>query len=128
MDWYHFFTQVYGMGEYEQRSFPDCGSDDLAKALSAMLPEPAIERASTICYALSNPIRMKILLLLVNQAYCVYSIKDLFAISDSRLSYHLKILRDCGLIDGSRDGKCINYATTPLGEEVCRTIGVFEWE
>ncbi len=128
MDWSHLFTQVYSMVEDERRSLPDCDSDDLVKALSAMIPEPVIERASTVCYALSNPLRMKILLLLVNQTYCVYTIKDIFAISDSRLSYHLKILRDCGLIDGSRDGKCINYTTTPLGEEICRTIGMFEWK
>ncbi len=113
------------MVDEERGSFPDNGSDELAMALATMLPEPVIEHASTICYALSNPIRMKILLLLASRTYCVYSIKDLFAISDSRLSYHLKILRDCGLIEGSRDGKCINYAATPLGEEVCRMIGSF---
>ncbi|MDG6256576.1 MAG: metalloregulator ArsR/SmtB family transcription factor [Methanomicrobiaceae archaeon] len=108
-------------------SFPDNGSDERAPALSAMFPETAIERASTLCYALSNPIRMKILLLLASRTYCVHSIRDLFAISDSRLSYHLKILRDCGLIEGSRDGKCINYATTPQGMEICRMFGSFRW-
>jgi DNA-binding transcriptional ArsR family regulator len=117
--------KVNGMDEDERALFPDNGSDDLASALAAMPPEPLIERASNVCYALSNPIRMKILILLVARTYCVYSIKDLFAISDSRLSYHLKILRDCGLIEGSRDGKCINYAATPLGEELCRVIGEF---
>jgi DNA-binding transcriptional ArsR family regulator len=125
MDWYHLFPEDDGMEEDELGSFPDSGSDDLAMALAAMLPEPVIERASTICYALSSPIRMKILFLLVPRSYCVSSIKDLFGISDSRLSYHLKILRDCGLIEGSRDGKCIIYAATLPGEEICRMIGSF---
>ena len=113
------------MVDEERGIFPDNGRDELAMAFAAMLPEPVIERASTICYALSNPIRMKILFLLASRTYCVYSIKDLFAISDSRLSYHLKIMRDCGMIEGSRDGKCINYATTPLGDEIYRLIGSF---
>lgn len=116
---------VNGMEEDERGLFSDNGSDDLASALAIMPSEPLIERASNVCYALSNPIRMKILLLLVVQTCCVYSIKDLFLISDSRLSYHLKILRDCGLIEGSRDGKCINYAATPLGTELCRVIHKF---
>ncbi|HDR72641.1 MAG TPA: ArsR family transcriptional regulator [Methanoculleus sp.] len=115
------------MRKNDPGSFPDNGSDERAPVLSAMLPEQEIERASTVCYALSNPIRMKILLLLASRTYFVYSIKDLFAISDSRLSYHLKILRDCGLIEGSRDGKCINYATTPQGMEICRMFGSFRW-
>lgn len=113
------------MDEDGQGPFPDNGGEDLAAALAATLPQMAIDRASTICYALSNPIRMKILLLLVSRTCCVYSIRDFFLISDSRLSYHLKILRDCGLIEGCRDGKCINYAATTLGVEISGILGSF---
>ncbi|KUK67668.1 MAG: Transcriptional regulator, ArsR family [Methanocalculus sp. 52_23] len=59
------------------------------------LPEDAEARAAASLFrALADPFRLKILALLAIQPLCVCVIRSVLEISDSRLSYHLSILKD----------------------------------
>ena len=67
--------------------------------------------------ALSDPIRLKILNILNVQSLCVCLIKEIIDISDSKLSYHLSILKKNGLIDFTKQGCWIIYTVTDLGRK-----------
>ncbi len=84
-----------------------------------LLPnEEEIEKEGTVHYALSDPLRLKILNLLILQPLCVCLIKEAVKISDSKLSYHLSILRKNDLIEGKREGNWIIYHATRMGKQM----------
>lgn len=62
--------------------------------------------------ACADPVRLKILSLLSAQPLCVCVIKEVIGIADSKLSYHLNVLRKAGLIDGEPQGNWIIYSLT----------------
>lgn len=68
-----------------------------------------------IHHALSDPIRLKILHLLAVQTLCVCLIKSCLNIADSKLSYHLNILKNTGLIIQEPQGNWIRYSLSETG-------------
>lgn len=58
---------------------------------------------------LSNPDRVKILGLLVNQELDVHDIQEKLKISQPRASQHLKLLKLNNLVEERRDGKHVYY-------------------
>ncbi|CED93752.1 Transcriptional regulator [Romboutsia ilealis] len=61
--------------------------------------------------ALSDPIRIKILKKLYSaESVCVCELTDIFDISQSKLSYHLKLLLSANLIDKTSKGKWNFYS------------------
>lgn len=74
-----------------------------------------LESTSRIHHALSDPVRMKVLHLLRVQPLCVCVIKQCVQIADSKLSYHLNILKECGLIEGRMEKHWIIYRLTDRG-------------
>lgn len=58
---------------------------------------------------LSDPTRIKIFWILCHREECVIGLSELLGISSPALSHHLRILRECGLIDSRRDGKEVYY-------------------
>lgn len=44
--------------------------------------------------------------------------EEIIGIADSKLSYHLSTLKECGLINGERKGNWIIYYPTDLGKEI----------
>lgn len=64
--------------------------------------DESIAKQSGIHHALSSPIRLKILNLVLVQPLCVCLIKEITEIPDSKLSYHLSILVDSGPIQRKR--------------------------
>ncbi|MEA1984443.1 MAG: metalloregulator ArsR/SmtB family transcription factor [Euryarchaeota archaeon] len=86
--------------------------------------ETIIAQQCRIHHALSMPVRMTILYMVLIQPMCVCIIKDILHISDSKLSYHLSKLSEAGLIKGKRQGSWIIYYPTELARglysnEVC---------
>ena len=79
---------------------------------------PSQEDLESLCrihHVLSDPIRMKILHLLLAQPLCVCVIKQCIRIADSKLSYHLNILKESGLIEGRAEKTWIIYRLTETG-------------
>jgi len=77
-----------------------------------------IYNSSKVFYGLSDKFRLKILMIVTTQPVCVCIIKEILKISDSKLSYHLSTLKDCGLIYGKQQGIWIIYYPTKLGKKV----------
>jgi ArsR family transcriptional regulator len=70
-----------------------------------------------VYHAVADPIRLKILEMLKDQPLCVCVIRTILKIADSRLSYHLNILKKTGLIRGGKQGNWIIYSITERGKE-----------
>jgi ArsR family transcriptional regulator, arsenate/arsenite/antimonite-responsive transcriptional repressor len=86
------------------------------ETLSKNIPGPGeLEEKSRIHHALADPLRLTILHLVRNQPLCVCVINRFMRIADSKLSYHLTILKDAGLIEGEYHGNWIIYSITETG-------------
>ncbi|NBO31912.1 MAG: ArsR family transcriptional regulator [Cyanobacteria bacterium WB6_1B_304] len=60
-------------------------------------------------HALSEPIRLKILDLLREQEVCVCDLSHSLGIAQSKLSFHLKALKDAQLVQTHQEGRWIYY-------------------
>jgi ArsR family transcriptional regulator len=86
------------------------------KGLCEHLPPPkSIVRMSATHHALSDPVRLTILYLLAVQPLCVCVIKECIGIADSKLSYHLTVMKKADLIKGEQQGNWIIYSLTDTG-------------
>jgi ArsR family transcriptional regulator len=63
--------------------------------------------------AAADPIRWNVLSLLSEGTLCVCKLQEQVPIAASLLSYHLKILRDAGLVSAARRGRWIDYTLAP---------------
>ncbi|MDD4474967.1 MAG: metalloregulator ArsR/SmtB family transcription factor [Eubacteriales bacterium] len=61
--------------------------------------------------ALSDETRLKIVEMLSCGELCACDILESFEITQPTLSYHMKILTDCGLISSRKDGSWIRYSS-----------------
>lgn len=75
-------------------------------------PEDLIGRMEERFKAFADPARLKILFLLLTQPLCVCVIKAIVNMADSKLSYHLHILKKAGMIKGEQQGNYIVYHIT----------------
>lgn len=64
---------------------------------------------ATLLKALGDETRIKIFATLAQGERCACKILDELTISQSTLSYHMKILCDSGLVKGRRDGIWMRY-------------------
>src|SRR6266704_1472085 len=74
---------------------------------SATRPEPA--RVATWFHALSAETRVQIVEMLSHKERCVCELEQVLGIAQSRLSFHIKVLKDAGLISDRRDGRWMYY-------------------
>lgn len=72
--------------------------------------------------ALSDPKRAMIVDMLSCGELCACTILEKFEISQSTLSHHMKLLRECGLVRGRNEGKWTYYS---LDEETIRETKLF---
>ena len=61
----------------------------------------------------ADPIRWTLLTQLAGGASCVCNLHERLPIAANLLSYHLKVLREAGLVTASRRGRWIDYALAP---------------
>ncbi len=64
-------------------------------------------------HALADGTRLRILLRLRDGEECVCNLTDALEAGQSRLSFHLKTLKDAGLVRDRRAGRWIYYALEP---------------
>ncbi len=60
--------------------------------------------------ALAHPIRIKIVMSLLNGPLCVCVLNENVEFSQSNLSQHLKVLKDSGILKSEKDGIRIIYS------------------
>src|SRR5690349_5001740 len=66
-----------------------------------------------VFHALSDQTRLSIVKRLAGGERCVCDLQDLLDAAQSRLSYHLKTLKDAGLISDRREGRWVHYSLVP---------------
>jgi ArsR family transcriptional regulator len=71
------------------------------------------DRAVTLFHALSDATRIAILRMLRGGELCVCELQDELEAAQSRLSFHLRVLRDAGLVADRREGRWSYYRIVP---------------
>lgn len=65
--------------------------------------------------ALGDPIRLRILNELTGGQLCVCELIDEIDVAANLLSYHLRVLREAGLVEGTRRGRWVDYRLASEG-------------
>ncbi len=70
-------------------------------------------RAARLFHALSDETRLGIVEMLRDGEHCVCDLQDAFGAAQSRLSYHLKVLKETGLVTDRKEGRWSYYTLVP---------------
>lgn len=85
---------------------------------STILGSRTVEDRADVFSALGDPIRLRVLDALAVDKRCVCDLQEVVEVAPNLLSYHLKVLREAGLIVGTRRGRWVDYALTPNAAEL----------
>ncbi len=72
-----------------------------------------LARAAELFHALSDETRLSILEMLRAGERCVCDLQADLEAAQSRLSFHLKVLKDAGLVSDRREGRWAYYSIIP---------------
>ena len=78
--------------------------------------------AVTLFHALSDETRLALLDQLSAGERCVCELTDAMKAGHSRLSFHLKVLKDAGLLLDRRDGRWMYYTINPEAIEALEEL------
>jgi ArsR family transcriptional regulator, arsenate/arsenite/antimonite-responsive transcriptional repressor len=86
-----------------------------------------LSRSAQLFHALSDETRLAVLDMLRDGERCVCDLQDALDAAQSRLSFHLKVLREAGLVSDRKDGRWSYYTinTDALAEvhDLVRAFG-----
>jgi len=85
-------------------------------------PRKTLVRIATLHSVLSDLVRLQLLIVLLERRLCVCVLKRIVSCPDTRLSYHLSILKRAGLVDSERDRSYLHYFLTVDGKAVTEAI------
>jgi ArsR family transcriptional regulator len=71
------------------------------------------DRAEALFHALSDATRLAILEMLQDGERCVCELQDQLGAAQSRLSFHLRVLKEAGLVVDRREGRWSHYRIVP---------------
>lgn len=77
-----------------------------------MVESNAVEVSTSLLAAIADPIRWQLVSQLSAEERCVCQLRTEPEIPANLLSYHLKVLREAGLVVGTRRGRWIDYRLT----------------
>lgn len=77
---------------------------------------------AAIFKALGDGTRLRIFTMLSESELCACHILEEFQITQPTLSYHMKVLTDCGLVRGVRDGAWMKYSLNPAALRSVRQL------
>ena len=72
-----------------------------------------LARAAQLFHALSDETRLGVLEMLRDGERCVCELQDELDAAQSRLSFHLRVLKDSGLVTDRREGRWSYYSIAP---------------
>jgi|SRR5690349_7502859 ArsR family transcriptional regulator len=79
--------------------------------MASTVVQPA--RAAELFHALSDETRLGILEMLRGGERCVCDLQDELEAAQSRLSFHLRVLKEAGLVTDRREGRWSYYSIAP---------------
>ena len=80
------------------------------------------ERAIELFHALSDETRLDIIELLRKGERCVCELTDTLDAAQSRLSFHLRVLKDAGIVSDRKEGRWVYYELDPEAFEEVGTL------
>src|SRR5437867_11136424 len=72
-----------------------------------------LSRAAQLFHALSDETRLGILEMLRGGEHCVCDLQQDLEAAQSRLSFHLRVLKEAGLVSDRKDGRWSYYSIVP---------------
>jgi len=82
-----------------------------------------VERAARWFHALADETRLRIIECLSDGEECVCDLTDALESAQSRLSFHLKTLKDAGIVTDRREGRWVYYSLNPEAiEGIARVV------
>lgn len=72
----------------------------------------SLSESSELLAAVAEPARLAIIQLLVDAPSCVCDLQSSLDLAPNLLSYHLRILRNAGLVQGTKRGRWVDYELT----------------
>lgn len=88
-----------------------------------LLPDDQkIKDIASIARALSDPVRLRVLIALCIQPMCVCLLVAMTGYAYSKMSYHLSVLRDSGLVCARQEGNYLIYYPTDPGRRVVEWV------
>lgn len=85
---------------------------------------PDLARTARWFYALSDETRLRVIGLLAGGERCVCELQEAIGAAQSRLSFHLRVLREAGLVNDRRAGRWVHYSLRPdVFEEMAAFMG-----
>lgn len=82
-----------------------------------------LARAARWFYALSDETRLRVVGLLTGGEQCVCELQQAIGAAQSRLSFHLRVLREAGLVNDRRAGRWVHYSLRPdVFEEIAAFV------
>ena len=94
--------------EFRQRF--GCKSKFVDIKMSVITPS-GLKSVAQVFHALADATRLEIIEHLSHGEQCVCDLTDILETGQSRLSFHLKILKEAGIVDSRRDGRWIYYTS-----------------
>lgn len=70
------------------------------------------EQRADVFKAIADPSRLEILEILSPEIRCNCHLQEVLDLAPNLLSYHLKVLREAGLIEGTKRGRWVDYVLT----------------
>ncbi|MED5607641.1 metalloregulator ArsR/SmtB family transcription factor [Pseudomonas sp. JH-2] len=74
-----------------------------------LIRHDACDELAALCKAGGDPLRLNVLRVLANDSFGVLELAQIFAIRQSGMSHHLKVLAQAGLVATRREGNAIFY-------------------
>jgi ArsR family transcriptional regulator, arsenate/arsenite/antimonite-responsive transcriptional repressor len=76
-------------------------------------PELEPEQARLLFRAFADPVRLAVVEALAGGERCVCELTAELGLAQSRLSFHLRVLRDAGLLESREQGRWVYYRLSP---------------
>ncbi|MFW9922203.1 MAG: ArsR/SmtB family transcription factor [Candidatus Thorarchaeota archaeon] len=90
-----------------------CSANDWVKQMNKVVDESQVDFYSSILRVISNPIRLKILFILMNRDWaCNCEFESAFNVHQTLISHHLRNLRNGGFIIYEKRGQWKFYSLT----------------
>ena len=100
----------------------------IARIAESLPDDQKIEDIVSVARALSDPVRVKVLFTLAMQPVCVCLLVAMTGYAYSKMSYHLSVLKEGGLVCARQEGNYLIYYPTDLGRSVALWIGLREFQ
>ncbi|MFW7415030.1 ArsR/SmtB family transcription factor [Demequina sp. SO4-18] len=82
----------------------------MTASMGVELSEPGTHERVGLLEAAADPVRWAVLDVLSQGSRCVCELQELVPVAGNLMSYHLKVLRESGLVTTTRRGRWVDYA------------------